>query len=101
MDGMDATNEPLQDAETTEQLCEVVRQRFLAFLGGFTLHDDEDSRSQLTHASAQTPGSQPPRKPYVEQVPSPASTGPYPSQSAVTCFNYIVANRNCCEQWAS
>ena len=70
IDAMDATAEPLHNvALSTEDLSELVRQRFLAFLEGYTLHDDEDSRSQLTQGSAQTPGTQP-HKPYVEQVRS-------------------------------
>ena len=70
MDGTEAANEPLHNTADTEQLLEVIRQRFLDFLQRYTIHDAEDSRSQLTHASEQTAPTQP-QKPYVEQVPTP------------------------------
>ena len=72
MDGTadDATAEPLHNmALSTEALSELVRQRFLAFLQGYTLHDEEESRSHPPQAGAQTPGTQP-HNPYVEQVRS-------------------------------
>lgn len=78
MDGMEAANEPLHNAADTEQLLELIRQRFLDFLQRYTIHDGEDSRSQLTHASEQS-APLPPQRPYVEQVPTP-------------CFN---RNRTC------
>jgi hypothetical protein len=55
------------DANDTQRLLEQVRQSFLAFLGGFALADEEDSRSQFTQNSDVDPLTQP-TKPYVDQV---------------------------------